>query len=100
MIITWYSSAYRKFLHDHKIDEITSHMKKDVIYVDTETTVEHTCKILGQNNISAVPILDEHQNKFIGIVDLVDIALFISFAYEQKRKDTKGMLVFCCDSFQ
>jgi len=69
--------------------------------VDTETSLEDTCKILGQNNISAVPILDVQQNNFVGIIDNVDIALFISFAYEQKRKEhAEGVKTFDLDIFK
>lgn len=83
----------RDFLQTTPIEDITSHLDKDVIYVDTDTSLEQTCKILGQNNISAVPILDVQKNEFVGIVDLIDIALFISFAYDQKRKDVAGMYI-------
>lgn len=73
-------------MQEHKIEEIVAHIDKPVIYVDTETSLEETCKYLGQNGISAVPILDNSKNRFVGMVDIVDIAFFISYAYEQKRK--------------
>lgn len=85
--------AQKQFLHDHTIEEITSKLAKAVVYVDTETSLEETCKMLGKNDISAVPILDVNSNSFIGMIDIVDIAFFISHTYEQ-RKITTGMLHF------
>lgn len=94
-------AAAKKFLKEHTIEEITSNLTKEMIYVDTETTLEQTCKILGQNHISAVPILDVQKNKFVGIIDTVDIALFISFAYDQKRKEAaEGVKTFDLDLFK
>lgn len=58
-----------------------------MVYVDTETSLEETCKYLGQNGISAVPVLDVKKNEFIGMLDIVDIAFFISHAYDQKCKN-------------
>jgi len=94
-------STARNYLFKTKIEEISSNLTKDVVYVDTETTLEHTCKLLGQNNISAVPIHDVKQNKFVGIIDLVDIAMFISFAYDQKRKEAaEGVNTFDLEIFK
>jgi len=76
-------------LRDHTIEEITSNLTKAVVYVDTNTSLEETCKLLGKNDISAVPILDVSSNSFVGMVDIIDIAFFIANTYEQKRKATE-----------
>jgi len=79
-------------LHEHTIEEITSKLTKAVVYVDTNTSLEDTCKILGKNNISSVPILDVNSNSFVGMLDIVDIACFVAFSYEQRQKSTtEGM---------
>jgi len=78
----------KQFLHEHTIEEITSKLTKAVVYIDTETSLEETCKILGQNGISAVPILDVKSNSFVGLIDIVDIAFFISHTYNQPRENT------------
>ncbi len=75
----------KDFLQNHKIAMIAETLKKDIIYVDKDTNLEYACKLLGKNNISSVPIVDPEQNKFIGMIDVVDIALFIAHAYDQKR---------------
>lgn len=63
----------RDYLNLHKISEINEVFSKDLVYVDTNTTLEDTCKLLGAHKINAVPILDFEKNKFIGILDSVGI---------------------------
>jgi len=83
------NAVQKQYLHEHLIEEITSKLTKAVVYVDTNTSLEDTCKMMGKNDISAVPILDVNSNSFVGMIDIVDIAHFISYTYEQKRKSTQ-----------
>jgi len=66
-------------------------MDKAVVYVDKSTSLEETCKYLGVNGISAVPILDQSKNQFIGMVDIVDISCFVAHAYGQKKTNPEGL---------
>lgn len=52
-----------------KVKEI---MKKEVVTITKETTVEEIAKILSSNNVSGVPVVDE-ENRVIGIVTEADL---------------------------
>jgi CBS domain-containing protein len=80
----------QQYLHQRTISDITNKLSKAVVYVDTDSSLEVTCKLLGQNDILAVPILDVKENKFVGIVDIVDIAYFVAFNYEKNHNASES----------
>ena len=49
-------------------------MTKDVISVTTSTGVREIARILGENRIGAVPVMDEHE-KLVGIISESDLFL-------------------------
>eukprot|EP00026_Physarum_polycephalum_P011093 Phypoly_transcript_11290.p1 GENE.Phypoly_transcript_11290~~Phypoly_transcript_11290.p1 ORF type:complete len:304 (+),score=42.82 Phypoly_transcript_11290:241-1152(+) len=86
--------AQQQFIHEHTIEEITSNLTKAVVYVDTNTSLEETCKLMGKNEIVAVPIYDVNANRFVGMIDIVDIAFFVAFSYEQKHAEGNESILF------
>jgi len=53
----------------------------NITFVNTTTPLKTTLETMLQRNIHGVPIFDQHQNKFIAFVDLLDFAIHIGNEY-------------------
>lgn len=71
-----------KFLHSTTVQDLIRSNSKydDLIYINTQTTVESCLEILVSKDILSVPVLDEKTRNFVGILDISQIMNFIVFA--------------------
>jgi len=57
--------------------------KKDIIFIESNTSIQEALEILSKNNLLSVPVRD-HQDKFwIGFVDVLDILNFVIEMYTE-----------------
>jgi CBS domain-containing protein len=67
---------------------------KPFIHVESTANAHHIIKALTGNSITAVPVLETSQNKWLGFVDMVDIADYlIQFLKETKTDEQPGSLL-------
>jgi len=64
-------------LETTKVEELIKHSTKPLVYVENTATVEQAFKCLTENNILGAPIFDKKQNKYVGLVDMIDILTFL-----------------------
>jgi len=71
-----------KFLHSTTVQDLIRSNSKydDLIYINTQTTVESCLEILVSKDILSVPVLAEKTRNFVGILDISQIMNFIVFA--------------------
>jgi CBS-domain-containing membrane protein len=57
--------------------------KKNLVYVDTETTLASILDVLEQNHILSAPVIDSHKQVFLGFLDVLDICGFILHSWNE-----------------
>jgi len=69
--------------------------KGAVVFVNTDTSVEDTAKLLQSKRYAAVPVFDEETKQFVGFIDEIDIlsfAVVVAHSALEKKKLTSKKL--------
>jgi len=68
-----------------RIKEITT--TRQLVALSADESISKTMHTLAQHGITSAPIFDAQQNKFIGFIDVLDLAVFVSYVfYENSQK--------------
>jgi len=75
--------AWKKFLSQTKTQDLLEpHFK--LLFARSDDTVLTTLKLLQENNILSVPVFDEKEKKWLGLVDVFDILTVLVFMSDLK----------------
>eukprot|EP01027_Heterolobosea_sp_BB2_P001692 GEZU01002522.1.p1 GENE.GEZU01002522.1~~GEZU01002522.1.p1 ORF type:complete len:328 (-),score=91.35 GEZU01002522.1:327-1310(-) len=73
-----------------KIDDLYHTRAHDLVFVDSDETVEHTLNLMASKGVSCVPVHMKHRKDVMGIVDAGDIVSFTLGLFETPFKSTNG----------
>jgi len=77
-----------EFAKKVRLDQIVA-AKSSAVFVTTETTVENTAKLLAKKNFRSAPVYDDHEGRFVGFIDEMDIleyaVIYAHHALEKKE---------------
>eukprot|EP01121_Diplochlamys_sp_Union-15-3_P007120 TRINITY_DN1785_c0_g1_i3.p1 TRINITY_DN1785_c0_g1~~TRINITY_DN1785_c0_g1_i3.p1 ORF type:complete len:226 (-),score=27.69 TRINITY_DN1785_c0_g1_i3:435-1112(-) len=73
------------FLKEKTIKDICK--PQTLVWVPPETTLEETLQLLHDHDFLSVPVFDKETNKFIGIVSVFDIMIYLSRHYKTQKMD-------------
>jgi CBS domain-containing protein len=64
-------------LSDTTVGTLLKERKKKLVVIDKNATLGEAMAVLKRENILSLPVVDEKQKKFLGFVDVLDIAEFV-----------------------
>jgi len=62
-----------------KVQDILRFRERSLVFADSKMTIQECSELLAKYNILSVPIRNQEENRFVGIVDTFDILRFIVF---------------------
>lgn len=61
---------------------------RNVIEIDSESSIEAGCEVLVRNGISSAPVYNKKTNSYTGMLDYRDIVAFVLVAFRTNRLPT------------
>lgn len=79
-----------KVLEEEKVEKLIKeeNLREKVVVLDSKTDPKKAIEILIQQKIRAAPVIDNDNNKFIGVLDLRDT---VKFALESYKKQSSAL---------
>jgi CBS domain-containing protein len=66
--------AWHKLLESTSIKSVVSEKRRDLISIPSRGNVSDALRLMELENILSLPVIDHDVNKFIGFIDVLDIA--------------------------
>ena len=65
-------NAIYSLLHHTKVEEVVSSQPK-ILAIHPDDTIEYAVKIMSENKVSSLPVVDRATGEIAGLIDMLDV---------------------------